>query len=151
MIKKNDYLKFKNFFLKFIENKKNKYHPLVWINGKPKIGSNVYIGGFSEINAKGSKIQIGKDCDISSFVTINVADSHLKVLKKTKKIKKKKIIIGNNVFIGTHSAILGGTSIGSFCVIAAGTILRGENIPPYSLVLGNPAIIKKGYYKNDKT
>ena len=89
MIKKNDYLNFKNFFLKFIENKKNKYHPLVWINGKPKIGSNVYIGGFSEINAKGSKIQIGKDCDISSFVTINVADSHLKVLKKTKKIKKK--------------------------------------------------------------
>jgi acetyltransferase-like isoleucine patch superfamily enzyme len=151
MIKKNDYLKFKNFFLKFIENKKNKYHPLVWINGKPKIGSNVYIGGFSEINAKGSKIRIGKDCDISSFVSINVADSHSKVLKKTKRIKKKKIIIGNNVFIGTHSAILGGTTIGSFCVIAAGTILRGENIPPYSLVLGNPAIIKKGYYKNDKT
>ena len=85
-----DYSKFKDFFLKFIENKKNKFHPLVWINGSPKIGKNVYIGGFSEINAKGAKIEIGNNCDIASFVSINVADSHLKTINKTKKISKKK-------------------------------------------------------------
>jgi len=141
-----DYKIFKKFFLKFIENKKNKYHPLVWINGNPSIGSNVYIGGFSEVNAKGAKIKIGRDCDISSFVSINVADSHMRVIKK-KKIIKKDIIIENNVFIGTHSAVLGGTKIGQFSVVAAGTILRGEKIPPYSLAIGNPAVIKKGFYK----
>lgn len=141
------YSKFKNLFLKFIENKKNSYHPLVWINGNPKIGKNVYIGGFSEVNAKGSKITIGNNCDIASFVTINVSDSHMKTIKKKKNIIKKDIIIGNNVFIGSHSAILGGTKIKNNSVIAAGTVLRGESIPEYSLAIGNPAIIKKNYYK----
>ena len=142
-----NYSKFKNLFLRFIENKKNSYHPLVWINGNPKIGKNVYIGGFSEVNAKGSKITIGNNCDIASFVTINVSDSHLKTIKKNKNIIKKNIIIGDNVFIGSHSAILGGTKIKNNSVIAAGTVLRGENIPEYSLAIGNPARIKKNYYK----
>lgn len=142
-----DYSKFKDFFLKFVENKKNRFHPLVWINGSPKIGKNVYIGGFSEVNAKGAKIEIGNNCDIASFVSINVADSHLKTIKNKKKISKKKIIIGNNVFIGSHSVILGGTIINKKSVIAAGTVLRGEVIPEFSLAIGNPAKILKGYYK----
>lgn len=149
-ITNNEFEKFKNFFLKFVENKKNKFHPLVWINGKPSIGKKVYIGGFSEINAKGSKVQIGDNCDIASFVSINVADSHLKVLGKSKKIKKNKILIGKNVFIGSHSVILGGSEIGNYSVIGAGTIVRGEKIPPYSLAIGNPLIIKQGYYKKNK-
>lgn len=139
--------KFKEFFFKLIVNKENNYHPLVWINGKPKINKNVYIGGFSEVNAKGAKIEIGDNCDISSFVSINVSDSHLKTVRLKKNISKKNIFIGNNVFIGSHSVILGGTKIGNYSVIGAGTVLRGEKIPPYSLVIGNPAVIKIGYYK----
>ena len=138
---------FKKLFLKFVQNKTNPYHPLVWINGDPKIGKNVYIGGFSEINAKGSSVLIGSNCDIASFVTINVSDSHLKTIKIKKQISKNKILIENNVFIGSHCAILGGTTIKKNSVIAAGTVLRGEYIPEYSLVIGNPAIIKKNYYK----
>jgi len=141
------YTEFKNFFLKFIQNKKNNYHPLVWINGKPKIGKKVYIGGFSEINAKGATVDIGNNCDISSFVSINVADSHLKTIKLKNKIIKKNIKIENNVFIGSHSVILGGTVIKKNSVIGAGTVLRGEIIPEYSLVIGNPPVIKKNYYK----
>ena len=60
----------------------------------------------------------------------------------------KNINIGNNVFIGSHSAVLGGAEIGDNCVIAAGTIVRQQKIPPYSLVIGNPMIVKGGYYKN---
>ena len=43
---------FEENFLNLINNKKNKFHPLTWINGKPKIGSGTYIGGFSIVNAK---------------------------------------------------------------------------------------------------
>jgi len=151
-INENEYVKFKNFFLKFTENNKNKFHPLVWINGKPDIGKNVYIGGFSEVNSKGAKIKIGNNCDIASFVSINVADSHLKTIGKAKNISKKKILIDNNVFIGSHCVILGGTIIKKNSVIAAGTVLRGEKIPEFSLAIGNPAKIIKGYYKrNDKS
>jgi len=149
VINKNEYLKFKEFFLKFVENKKNRFHPLVWINGKPEIGKNVYIGGFSEINSKGAKIKIGRNCDIASFVSINVADSHLKTIGKAKKISKKNIIIDKNVFIGSHSVVLGGTIIKKNSVVAAGTILRGEKIPEYSLAIGNPVKIIKGHYKKN--
>ena len=38
---------------------------------------------------------------------------------------------------------MGGTEIGNNSVIAAGTVLRGEKIPSYSLAIGNPAKIKK--------
>ena len=34
-------------FTKFTTFKANPYHPLVWINGNPKIGKNVVISGFS--------------------------------------------------------------------------------------------------------
>jgi len=146
-IDKIDFKQFQDYFLKFVENKKNIYHPLAWINGSPKLGKNIYIGGFSEINSKGAKIIIGSNCDIASFVSINVADSHLKTIGKRKKVVKKNIYIGNSVFIGSHSVVLGGTKIGNNSVVAAGTILRGEKIPEFSLVLGNPAKIYKGYYK----
>jgi len=150
MRKKNSSKNFSNFenkFLKLINNKKNIFHPLVWISGNPKIGKGTYIGGFSEINSKNSSVFIGKNCDIASFVAINVADSHKKCIGISKKIDREKIIIGNNVFIGSHCAILGGAEIGDNCVIAAGTVVRRGKIPPYSLVIGNPAKIKKDFYK----
>ncbi len=61
-------------FTKFTTFKANPYHPLVWINGNPKIGKNVVIAGFSEINANHVNVTIGDNCDIASFVTINAAD-----------------------------------------------------------------------------
>ena len=127
--------------------RKNPYHPFVWINGKPQIGKNVSIGFFSEINAKDAKITIGNNCDIASFVSINAADSHKKCIGVAQKIEREDIIIENNVFVGSHSMIKGGAKIGHHSVIAAGTIVDKENIPPYSLVFGNPMKIKIGYYK----
>jgi len=127
--------------------KANPYHPLVWINGNPKIGKNVVIAGFSEINAKHANVTIGDNCDIASFVAINAADSHKKLIGLIDEIERKDISIGNNVFIGSHCVVKGGANIGNYCVIGAGTIVDAVDIPDYSLVVGNPMIIKKGYYK----
>ena len=127
----------------------NKFHPLVFINGEPEIGEGTFIGFFSEINAKGAKVRIGKNCDIASFVSINCADSHKKTIGVSSEIERKKIVIEDNVFIGSHSFIGGGVHIGHHSVIAAGTILINVGkIPPYSLIIGNPPMIRKGYYKN---
>ena len=92
-------------------------------------------------------------CDIASFVSINVLDSHKKCLGASEKIKKKPIVLENDVFVGSHSFIGGGTHIAHHCVVGAGTIIINKGyIPPYSLIVGNPAEIKKGYYcqNNDK-
>lgn len=128
--------------------KKNPYHPLVWIVGEPKIGKNVYIGGLSEVNGKGAQVIIGDNCDIASFVSINCADSHKKTIGLLGTTEYKKIVLENNVFVGSHCVIKGGSHIGHHSVVAAGTIVEDEKIPPYSLVIGNPMKIKEGYYKN---
>lgn len=127
----------------------NPFHPLVYVSGQPQIGKNVYIGLFSDINANGSKMAIGDNCDIASFVSINVNDSHKRTLGMAEEIERKDIILENNVFVGSHSFIGGGVHIGHHSVIAAGTIIaKSVDIPPYSLVVGNPFVIKEGYYKN---
>jgi len=141
---------FKKLFNELTGFKENKFHPFVWINGEPEIGINVYIGGFSEINAKGAKVILGDNCDIASFVTINCADSHEMCLGLADKIKRNDITLENNVFIGSHCVIKGGVHIGHHSVIAAGTIVDSSVIPPYSLVIGNPMKIKPGYYLNKK-
>lgn len=130
-----------------IKMPKNPFHPLVYIGGQPQIGKNVYIGLLSEVNAKGARVIIGDNCDIASFVSINVADSHKKAIGLAEEIERKDIIIEENVFIGSHCFIGGGVHIGHHCVVAAGTIItRPLHIPPYSLVIGNPPVVKEGYY-----
>ena len=138
--------KFQKMFSELTNFRKNQFHPLVWINGTPKIGKNVSIGFFSEVNTKDVKISIGDNCDIASFVAINAADSHKKCIDLSPEIERKDIILENNVFVGSHCVIKGGAHIGHHSVIAAGTIVDGVNIPPYSLISGNPMKVKKGYY-----
>lgn len=141
-----DEARFRELFLKTVDNKENAFHPLVWIHGQPSIGKGVYIGGFSEVNAQGSSVTIGDGCDIASFVAINVADSHKKCLGLSADVERHPIVIGDHVFIGSHSVVKGGARIGHHSVVAAGTIVEGVEIPPFSLVVGNPMVVKAGYY-----
>ncbi len=48
------------------------------------------------------------------------------------------IIIGENAWVGSHCFIGYGSSIGREAVIGAGSVIRNI-IPPYSMVIGNPA------------
>jgi len=128
----------------------NRFHPFVWINGNPQIGEGVYIGGFSEVNANGATVIIGDNCDIASFVSINCADSHRKCIGISKKTARRGILIEDNVFIGSHSVIKGGAVIGHHSVVGAGSIVGAITAPPYSLIVGNPAVVKAGYYLNEK-
>ena len=137
---------FQSEVLSALQLPNNRFHPMVWINGHPEIAEGVFIGGFSVVNAKGAKVVIEKGCDIASFVSINCADSHKKAIGIELGILRKDIYIGENVFIGSHSVIKGGATIGHHSVVAAGTIVEGIEIPPYSLISGNPMKIKPHYY-----
>ena len=145
-----DILQFKELFFRFTNFKENRHHPFVCITGDPIIGKRVYIGAFSEINAKEVGVTIGDDCDIASFVSINCADSHLRCIGKGVGISRRPIIIQNNVFIGSHSVVKGGAVIGHHSVIAAGTVVDGVTIPPFSLASGNPMKVKVGFYNREK-
>ncbi|MDO8667828.1 MAG: DapH/DapD/GlmU-related protein [bacterium] len=141
----------KKIIAKLIKMPINKFHPLVYVGGEPEFGKNINVGLLSEINAKGAILKIGDNCDIASFVSINVADSHNKAIEKASGIIRQNITLENNVFVGSHSFIGGGVHIGHHSVVAAGTIIAKPcQIPPYSLVIGNPFVIKDSYFKNIK-
>ena len=50
--------------------------------------------------------------------------------------------IGNDVWIGHGAMIKAGVTVGDGAVVGAGAVVVGD-VPPYAVVTGNPAIIKK--------
>jgi len=141
---------FSQLLTDLLDLRENPFHPLVFIFGEPEIGKNVNIGLMSEIYAKGARVSIGDNCDIASFVSINVADSHKFSIGLSDAVERKPIELEHNVFVGSHCFIKGGAKIGHHSVIAAGTVVDGVEIPPYSFVFGNPMKIKRNYYKQHK-
>lgn len=124
-----------------------RFHHLVLINGDPEIGEGTKIGIFSEVYDKGGIVKIGRDCDIASFVAINCSDSHRRLHGLSDTLDLDTIILGDRVYVGSHTFIGKGVEIGHHSVIAAGAVIRGrKRIPPYSLVWGNPAKVKRGHY-----
>lgn len=142
-----DNVELQEWFTRLTSFTSNRFHPLVWINGSPEIGEGTFIGAMSEVNAKGANVTIGCDCDIASFVSINVADSHKRCIGLSDEINRRDIKIGDSVFIGSHTLVKGGARVGHHSVVAAGTIVEAVEIEPYSLVFGNPMQIRAGYYK----
>lgn len=50
--------------------------------------------------------------------------------------------IGANCFIGAHSIIMPGVSIGDGSIVAAGSVVT-KDVPPRTIVAGNPAMVLK--------
>lgn len=113
-----------------------------------EIGKNV--GMSSTAIVCHSKIIIGDNVKIGGGTCIYDTDFHaldsLKRLnKKEDKLNKidKPIFISDNVFIGAHSTILKGVTIGSNSIVGACSVVT-KNIPPNEIWAGNPVrFIKK--------
>ena len=50
--------------------------------------------------------------------------------------------IGNDVWIGHGAIVNAGVTIGDGAIVAAGAVVT-KDVPPYAVVAGNPAVIKK--------
>lgn len=109
------------------------------------IGDNVGISG-STINAT-TTITIGDNVMIGSGCLITDTDSHPlhwkdRLEEKNELTARAPITIGDNVFIGARSIILKGVNIGEGAVVGAGSVVS-KDVPPYTVVCGNPAKIVK--------
>lgn len=101
-----------------------------------KIG-NSFINSNCKIRCHKS-ITIGDDCAISHDFTIMDSNAHsLNGDRKTLPVEIK-----NHVWIGTRVTILSGVTIGEGAVIAAGSVVT-KDVPPFSVVGGNPAKVIK--------
>lgn len=114
------------------------------------LGDNFILGDFSELQiADSSPIFIGDNVGIARGTFLRSAnhaidDISIPILEQghtSKKIdfrgKIYSIIIEDNVWVGANSIILTGAHIGACSVISAGSVVSSE-VPPYSIVVGNP-------------
>ena len=126
--------------------------------GKVCIGKNVYIGGSTTLMCRNS-INIADNVIIANNVIImdnnnhptapserlkmSMCDDYIKdELWSWKNVSSKPVSIEENVWIGRDVRILKGVTVGKGSIIALGSIVT-HDVPPYSIVAGNPARVVK--------
>ncbi|WP_319800655.1 acyltransferase [Luteolibacter arcticus] len=83
-------------------------------------------------------IEIGEDSLIGAGCLLCDSDMHEIPLGSARPVAMAPIKIGRQVFIGAHSIILKGVTIGDGAVVGAGSVVTSD-VPAGALVAGNPA------------
>ena len=112
------------------------------------IGEECHFGAFNHITCI-NRVEIGNRLLTGKWVTIT-DNSHGDTDKETLQMdpikrplfSKGPVVIGNNVWIGDKATILPGVTVGDGAVIAANAVVT-KDVPAYTVVAGNPAIIIK--------
>ena len=97
-----------------------------------------------------ASVTIGDDCFIGPNVSIYTAcHSTDPVERNSRREWAEPVRIGNNVWIGAGTIVLGGVTIGDNTVIGAGSVVT-RNIPPHSLAAGNPCRVIREITEEDR-
>lgn len=114
-----------------------------------QLADHVYIGPFCFIEASGG-VTIAEGVQITHHVSIVTHSSH-----RAQRLLGRAYIgwpgerpgwiagpvqIGPYCFIGPHSLLEAGTTLGRGCIVRAGSVLRGA-YPEFALIAGNPAVV----------
>ena len=111
------------------------------------IGSNVYIGRDNFISV-GKSVQImdycifGNKCSIIS--SDHIFDSPLTAYALSGNSFEKRIRIGVNCWFGHDVTVIGNVTIGHGSIIGAKALIT-KDVPPFSMVVGNPSKIIKTF------
>lgn len=112
------------------------------VSGDAAIGDESYVNKNSSVE----NCSIGKYCSISEGVFISSWEHNYKAVSthplaesaNWKNRKRKRVIIGNDVWIGLRAIIMEGVHIGDGAVIGAGAVVT-KDVAPYEIVGGVPA------------
>lgn len=109
--------------------------------GKIEIGDYVLISPGSRISAS-DEIIIGDSVMMANGVYITDSDWHGIYDRVSRPKEAFPVHIGNNVWLGDHSTILKGVTIGDNSIIAANAVIT-RDVPANVVMAGNPAKIVK--------
>ena len=116
--------------------------------GDVTLGEDVGIWYHATVRGDRSSIVIGDRSNIQDNAVVHVDAEHAVVIGKNVTVGHGAIIhgceIGDNTLIGMGAIIMNGARIGKNCIVGAGALVtQNARIPDNSLVLGNPAKIKR--------
>jgi len=118
-----------------------------------KIGKNVYIGFLVMMDGEFPEyIEIGDEASIGPGVSIMAHSSASPFHQRFKIYHEgpKKVTIKRGVWLAAGSIILPGVTIGEGAIVAAGSVVS-RDVPPYTMVAGNPARAVKKLSKPGET
>lgn len=78
------------------------------------------------------------DCIVGKFVTI-----------APNAVLLGKVVVGEGSYIGANSTILPNELLGEYSIIGAGAVIT-KDVPPFSIVAGNPAKIIKQFNSREE-
>lgn len=121
-----------------------------FIDGKKNLvlGDHVYIGHHNFIEASNS-IEIGEGSQVTNFVNITTHSSHQSIRLYGRHYTTSRdhvgyvrgaVRIGSFTFVGPHTVIMPGTTIGKGSIVAAYSYVQGI-FPDFSIIKGNPATV----------
>lgn len=102
-----------------------------------RVGHRVSINAFVHIWALGG-VTIGDDTLIASHVAITSLTHDPRAELFSASSQSRPVVIGRNVWIGTHAVVLPGVTIGDGAIIGAGAVVT-KDVAPRSVVVGVPA------------
>lgn len=116
-------------------------------NPKIIIGDGTWVGKYCSMAAI-DRVEIGKIVLFAGYVHIT-DHSHgyedtTKPISPQPLISKGPVVIEDDCWLGFSCEILSGVHIGKHSVVAARAVVT-KDVPPYSIVAGNPARIVKQY------
>ena len=109
-------------------------------------GEGLEIGNFVSI-ASNVWFILGGNHQMNTYSNYPIASMFIELCPEKDAQTKGKIITEDEVWIGANVTILSGITIGKGVIVAAGSVVT-KDVPPYSIVGGNPAKIIR--YRNNK-
>jgi acetyltransferase-like isoleucine patch superfamily enzyme len=105
-----------------------------------EVGDGSNVGPYCYLGASGG-ISIGKEVLMGPRVSL-FAENHnferTDISMRQQGVTRHRIVIEDDCWLASGSIILAGVTIGRGSIIAAGAVVT-KDVPPYSIVAGNPA------------
>lgn len=112
--------------------------------GEVIIGDNVHLG---LSNTLIGPVRIGNNTILAQNIVLsglNHGYSDPDIPIKDQKETTATIVVEEDCWIGANSVVVAGVTIGKHSIVAGGSVVT-KNVPPYTIVGGNPAKILKQY------